>query len=266
MIESSEYRAWREDTEYRAWWEAKWKERETLLKGVFGETFPAGVVTGFFWRDLDLLVPGACAMVFAPRPPIRHEWLTLTHGLTQPLSPEESRSRNEPSAYGAEFGFLTKEHVSWPVEALGQLMTYLKQSGEAIERGHRVPMWFSSKGDREISPVLGKASSDVSTRPVGQMRALLFWPYMSHRRAFETSTGYFSVLVATAITQPEWDMAKATSSAHVLLLLFKANIGQISDLPRGTVTENESWAAEWQNICQLSPAEAEERLLDYAGG
>jgi hypothetical protein len=53
-------------TEYRAWWEDKWTEREDLLKGVFGETFPPATVSGFFWRDLDLLVPGACAMVFLP--------------------------------------------------------------------------------------------------------------------------------------------------------------------------------------------------------
>jgi hypothetical protein len=88
---------------------------------------------------------------------------------------------------------------------------------------------------------------------------------MLHPSGFSTSTGYFAVLVATAITQSEWHMARATSTAHLLLLLFRANIGQISDITRQTVTEDELWAAEWQNICRLSPAEAEQRLLDHAG-
>ena len=191
-------------------------------------------------------------------------WLTLTHGLTQPLSPDQDRGRSQPSGYGYEFGFLTRQRATWPVGALGHLITYLKQSGKPITRGHRVPMWFYSKAGDEIASVLGKVQPISSERLASKMKAVVFWPHMSYPGGFSTSTGYFTALIGTTITQEEWDMAKATSSAHLLLLLFKAGIGQISDLQRSTVTDHDAWRKEWDTIGRFSPEEADRLLISLA--
>ena len=246
------------------WWEEKWKEREDILRSVFGETYPPGMVTSFFWDDFDSMVPGGCALVFPPRTPFRENWLVITHGLTQPLSAKEVAGVDMPSGYGYEFGFLANDNPAWAPEALQQLLTYVMQSGTPIERGHRVPMGFFPHASNIITPELGKIPEEANHHPLGEMRAVLFWPYMSYPRGFSSSTGYFSILLGTTITQTEWNMAKATSSAHLLLLLFKAGIGQISDLLRPTVTNKKRWASEWQSIRCLPEEEVEQLLLEYA--
>jgi hypothetical protein len=252
----------KDNTAYRAWWEEKWREREDTLKGAFGETFPPATVIGFSWPDLDLSVPGACAMVFPPREPSRPEWLTITHGLTQPGGPEECHGEKSQSGYGYELGFLTRSHVTWCESALLQLITYIKQSGRPIDRGHRVPMWFSTEMDHEVSSHLGKAEVQNPSLSTSEMSAILFWPYMKYPRGFSTSTGFFSVLLGTLITQAEWDMAKATSTSHLLLLLFRAGIGQVSDIHRSTITINRTWELEWERIRRVSENEAGDLLLD----
>lgn len=182
---------------YRDWWESAWSEREALFKTVFGETSPPGKVISFNWDDFELRIPGACALVFPPAQGHRHEWLTISHGLSQPLEPPQPGRTDIPSGYGYEFGFLTNAKETWCHQALWQLMTYLKQSGNNIDRGHRVPIWFSLKQESSYIVTLGKYQSDATVQPFGDMRAVVFWPYMAHPAGFDTSTGYFSVLLGS---------------------------------------------------------------------
>jgi hypothetical protein len=93
------------------------------------------------------------------------------------------------------------------------------------------------------------------------MRALLFWPYMRHVRGFETSTGFFGVLIGTTITDLEWKMAKETSSTHLLLLLFLSGVGQRSDLNRASVVEESRWRSEWERVRSMSESDADRELL-----
>jgi hypothetical protein len=252
------------DAEYQAWWETKWKEREELFLTAFGQTHPPGVVNAFGWPSIGASVPGGCAMTFPPRPPSRHEWLSISHGLTQPTAPAPGGEFEGPSGYGYEFGFITRAQSAWCNEALGQLLLYVMQSKAPILRGHRVPMWFSRNANGDLRPTIGVVSSDNSEVAFGNMRALLFWPYMRHPRGFSTSTGYFSVLLATTITESEWRMAKQTSSAHLLLLFFRAKNGQVSELDRKTVLDEPAWSEEWEQIKLLSENEAEDLLLEAA--
>jgi hypothetical protein len=246
---------------YQDWWEATWRERESLFSKVFGETFPPGKVISFSWDDLNLMIPGGCALVFPPALPRRPEWLTISHGLTQPSEPPESDTTDVASGYGYEFGFLTRSKATWCPDALRQLMTYLRQSGASIERGHRVPMWFSSNSDSSYVATLGKHPFGSKAQLFGEMRAVLFWPYMHHPAGFSTSTGYFSILLGTTITQSEWEMAKETSTSHLLLILFEAGIGQESDLGRKTVTSDKQWRDRWQQLSKLPQAVVDEMLL-----
>jgi hypothetical protein len=247
--------------EMREWWERTWQEREDLIRRIFGDTQPPGMVRAFFWEELRYGVPGGCAMIFPPRLS-RLDWLVLTHGMSQPFGPAEVHGSDHPSAYGYEFGILSKKEPVWAPAALRLLITYVKQSGKPILRGHRVPFAFFKDSENTIRPHLGKTALDQ--QPYGETRALIFWPYMLHPSGFSTSTGYFSILIGTSITEMEWDMAKATSSEHLLVLLFRAGLGQVCDLERRTLTLSSQWKLEWEYICRLSQEEAGTALLEYA--
>lgn len=240
------------DDAFENWWSSKWKEREDLFNECFGETDPPKTVNAFYWDDIEICVPGGCALTF---PPIaqRKEWLTISHGLTQPAGPDDLSNSQGFSGYGYEFGILTESKASWCTTALYQLITYLKQSGNPIDRGHRVPMWFSNEGN-ELSVHLGKPSSKDS--PTGSVRAMLFWPHMSFSKGFSTSTGHFSVLIGTTITQSEWDIAKMSTSTHLLLLLADAGVHQVSTIHRQPVALDR-----WESIKSLSEVEASSELF-----
>lgn len=92
------------------------------------------------------------------------------------------------------------------------------------------------------------------------MRALLFWPYRLQPKPLWTSTGYFDLLIGTTVTAIEWQMARDTSSTHLVYLLSRAGIGQVSDLVRTTVTDDPQWLKEWEAIRGL-PNDGIEGLL-----
>lgn len=246
------------------WWRLTWKERETLLQSHFGVPFPSGQVTGFFWDNPEIMIPGACAMTFPPKCPQRIDWLTISHGLTQPLEIHKSDSTDLASGYGYEFGFLTREHSPWCAHALYLILTYLQERKRSIDRGSRVPMWFSQDNENTPAVNLGTVPHDVPIPPLGLMRAMLFWPYMLYPGGFDTSTGYFSILLGTSITEEEWDMAKSTSSSHLLLLLFEAGIGQVCDINRRSIIEQSQWRKRWREIQSLSGDQTDDLLLEYS--
>ncbi len=250
-----------EEDRYRLWWEKSFKERGELLCERFGETEPPGSVTSFSWNDSNLVIPGACALCFPPQGADRHHWLYLSHGLTQPLEPQPPIA-GRWSGYGCEFGILTRDKSPWAVNILYQLMTYWKAAGATIGIGHRVPLaFFDRNSGGEAQPELGMVQDGDPISPMGEMRALVFWKYSLQPTPLWTSTGYFDILIGSTITQLEWEMAKETSSAHVLLLLSRAGIGQGSELDRETVTADLRWAAEWDEIRAL-PDDEVLRLLE----
>lgn len=246
--------------DYLDWWNTTWKEREDLIKAAFGETSPPDVVSAYFWNDLEVRVPGACGMLFPPQPPRRTEWLTLSHGLTQPVSPDEVKSADSPSGYGWEFAVLSKAKPMWAVALLYQVITYLRQTRRRIDAGHRVPFTFAIDRDVQVVAKLGKPAHHDST--FGGIRALLFWPYLQYPTGFTTRTGSFGILVGTGITEAEWQLAKETSSPHMLLLLCEAGVGQVTDPKRATITESGRWASEWLRIRSMTPTEVDRRLAD----
>ncbi len=252
-----------EEDRYRLWWEKSFKEREELLRERFGQTDPPGYVNSFSWDDPELIIPGACALCFPPQSADRHHWLYLGHGLTQPLGPQPPIP-GRWSGYGCEFGIVARDKSPWAVEILYQLMTYWKSAGATIGIGHRVPVaFFDRNSGGQVQPKLGMVHDSDPVPPVGEMRALLFWKYGLQPTPLWTNTGYFDILIGTTITQSEWQMTRETSSAHVLLLLSRAGIGQESELERATVTADPRWAVEWDEIRAL-PDDEVLRLLEAA--
>src|SRR5215510_14396670 len=93
-------------------WERTWKEREDEVRRRFGPTEPPGWVTGYSWPDIRL--PGACGLTFPPVNDIsdqrgawhlRHDWLYLSLGLTQPLDREQVTREREAGKSYSSHGF-----------------------------------------------------------------------------------------------------------------------------------------------------------------
>lgn len=243
---------------YEKWWITAWSERERVLRRTFGDTAPSDSVIAFEWDDIELRIPGACALTFPPTAKTDNKWLTVTHGLTQPLEQCNEISNDRVSGYGYEFGVITNNREQWTIAALWSVLTYIRQSTANISRGHRLPIWFST----EDEIVLGKPTA--SSAPVGEMRAWLFWPHMSFPSGLDCSTGFFSVLVGTLITEPEWTLAKSTTSTHLLLMLFLTGVGQVSICTRPTITGQPGFEKIWREISGLTESEAGNRLLSFA--
>jgi len=228
-----------------------------MLQERFGDTSPPNWVTSFSWRDPRLVIPGACALTFPPTSDRGH-WLCLTHGLTQPLRPTAAGFQGV-SGYGWEFGITTSQRADWAPYALYEILTYWKRTKRRIEVGHRVPMVFYDRKDG-LRPLVRDIQPDDPYQPEGEVRALLFWPYLLHPGELVTSTGSFRLLIGATITQSEWAMAAATSSAHLLLLMVRARVYQTSDPKRNTLTTNPEWSQVWEEV-RLLPQPTVERLL-----
>jgi hypothetical protein len=252
-----------DESGFQLWWERTWREREEELTRAFGQSHPPGspegYVVSFSWDDWSLCVPGACAMVFPPEPgggavgrETRNDWLYLTHGLTQPAGPEAvvagRKAGQSRSGYGWEFGIIVGEPAEWVPQLLKGLVTYTR-TGEPLDEGHLFQLSYREE-DGSLSPfeIFAKEREQA---PDGASAVLLFWPYLLCRSTFMTETGKFGILIGTTITEDEYQAARATTSAHVLLLLCKAGIGQRSDPVRTSVLKDRQRAEEWRRIQTL---------------
>ena len=212
-------------------------------------------------------MPGACALQLPPidesRDPTRYRqgtWLYLTMGLSQPLDRDQVKAERAAgksySAHGYELGFLTESKDEWPIDALYAFLTHITD-GEVIRWGDRFPMGFCHRPDGGLSSYVGNINGlDV----VGQIRAVLFWPYLFPDGQFVTSTGKFMVFIATGITEDEWELAKQTTTVHLLLLLCRAGVGQKTMPSRSSLLREARWQAEWDAIAALSPQQCEGEL------
>ena len=77
--------------------------------------------------------------------------------------------------------------------------------------------------------------------------ALIFSEYFS-APTFLTSNGSFELIVGTSITEKELDLVRASSVAHLLLLLRNFGVGQLSDPLRSCVSQDPSFDEVRQQI------------------
>jgi hypothetical protein len=248
-----------------AFWERTWSERAEAIKLAFGDTWPSETVFPFSWKD-RIRCPGACALALPPivesRDPIRHrrdDWLYLAMGLSQPLDKKqvdvERAAGKSYSALGVEFAFIVTDRCEWATHALYWLMTY-QTDGENINWGDRFPFGFHRDSNDQLTVHMGNPDK-ISVAPVGEIRALLFWPYLFPDSTLFTSTGKFRIMVATGITAREWQLAKETTTIHVLLLLCRAGIAQRTIPDRKCLLSEPRWQEEWSLIKQMSPQDCE---------
>jgi hypothetical protein len=255
----------------REWWEAKWTEQEDALFSAFGPSHPVdsaeGYVTSFNFADVPL--PGACVYTFRPNEgsaagdrESRKQWLYMTHGLSQWPSASamaEARSRgNRLAGGGVEYALVFDEASDWAPGLLRWVMKYV-HGQRPINAGDRVPFQFESLEPGDVRWAIG-VSDAGDPCAADDTQALVFWRYLSPFGSFTSPFGEFEMRVATTITAPEWELAKATSSCHLLLLLEWAGIGQRSVPGRPSVTERPGWEEEWTMLGTLPFAEAKNRL------
>jgi len=248
-------------------WQQTWQERQDEVKRWFGQTEPRGVVTAFSWKN-RIALPGACSLCLPPihyphaDEEFRTHWLYLTIGLSQPLNAEEVRNkraaRNRNSRYGFELGVLTNEKSSWPSDALYLLLSHITE-GVALKWGDRFAFGFHKDADGATRAFTG-FSAELGLEAVGEIRAMLFWRYLFPVRTFVTSTGGAMILIGTGITGDEWELAKATRTEHVQLLLCRSGVGQITDPNRQSVLRDSKWQAEWERISKLTGQQAADEV------
>jgi suppressor of fused protein SUFU len=246
------------ETDYVQWFERTFKEREDALDEWFGNSHPPGSPEGYVCSfttcgsgEYETLIPGACAHVYPPiahgpgnRPIAHSNWVYASVGLSQMADfdeePWDDPARGKGlSGHGVEFAFLVPDSTNWPASYLSELLGYAA-ARSAIYEGHRIPFGFyiGDKGQRGWFMGTGE---QLGKTPNGLTRALIFWPLLCIPRWLTTSTGNFEVLCGTTITQAEWEYAKQTSSAHLILLLCEAGIGQCSRTDRECLMSNDKW-------------------------
>ena len=259
-------------SEGRDYWERTFRERNEIIFAAYGDTEPSGYVQAFSWSD-RIRLPGACSVSFPPihktsNPPrhARDEWLHLSIGLSQPLDKkqvDQDRAAGKAySSHGFEFGILTDTKASWPSDLLYLLLT-ATTDGENIGWGDRFPFRFHTQTVDSIRVMIG-GMKEIKPEPVGKLRALLFWPYLFPDFEFCTDTGKFLVMIATGITQKEWNAAKATTTEHLLLLLCRAGIHQRTIPDRECVFADSRWTQEWEKISTRDPKDVYAELTTLA--
>lgn len=243
------------------WWRKAWAERVAAIEDGFGKSTPPGAPPGTLLELPAELraknqVPGGRIALFPPdRARKRDFWLFSTVGLSQPNEEPKGPVDPEnpaPSRHGFEVAVATTELQPWAFIALCQMAKVALEPPAPIRIGTRIPFLFAkpkgSGADEELTPCIGQLPANHEVK--GEITSAILWPSLDRDGPFVTSTGRFDVLIATAITMPEWELAKATSSGHVLLLLRDAGVGQTSDPMRKTITTNEVWKRAWENRIQ----------------
>lgn len=244
-----------DDKAFQEWWATTWREKEDIIVTSYGTEKPTSVIA-YDWDDIDLRIPGACAMQFGPLPKNMMRHIVTSYGLSQPIGPEAVVSPQAPSGDGYEIAFASSGPAPWAIGLIGQLLTYVRESSASIGRGHRLPVWF--RNSRE--GFLGKPEDgDV---PFGEMHWIVVWPDFGNPGGFDSSTGYFNVYFCTTITTEEWAFAKKTSSAHIVLLLAELGYYQTSELNRKDAITDLANNDRLQRIAKLSTEQAERELFE----
>jgi hypothetical protein len=266
------------------WWVKTFGERKKELTQAYGASHPPGLppgTTGPFPAELQGAdqFPGGQIFVFPPETmtrvpgtPRRKHWLYATLGLSQPLTEADvgggakgaTADSPPPSRLGFEFGIATNEPADWAPQLLLDLAKLALRPPAPITIGTRIPGHFAhppgKKGDQGLVPVLSQMPQGLEYW--GSPTSFLIWPALDRPGPFVTSTGRFDLLIATGITQEEWELAKATSSLHALFLLITAGIGQKTAPLRMTVLEDPKWKAEWEKIQPMT----RDQILDKVYG
>jgi len=235
--------------EKNSWWLATWAERTAAIKSALGETQSPNVVTSFTWpRREKVLVPGACAMRFAPTGSRKHH-LAITLGMSQPIAPGRTASQ-------WEFGVYSTVRERWEPQLLYDLVTHFVLEKEDPEAGYWMPLVFFE--DHKGSMACGMTERPTKP-PIGDIRGLYLWPDYN-TPVFSVSTGRFRLMAAVAVTEDEDEAAQRTSPPHLLLLFRRLGVGFLSDPLRRSVFTLPNGSELWQTLRRMPHKSVVEQL------
>lgn len=224
-------------------WRKVWDERGRAVGQVLGETIPPNEVLPFSWKEVSL--PGACGLTFGPSANRPH-YTYMTLGLTQPIRAGDALPE-------WEFALKASELATWPHQILFDLLTYWLDQKPKIRRGLFLPLTFFQDSNDRLCAGLTEKTDRLSV--VGDIRGLYLWGD-SESLQFKVSSGDFGLLVAIAVTEDEIKMARRMTPPHLLLLLKRMQIGQISNPLRKSVTTLRGAGAQWDRVCAMSHDQA----------
>lgn len=250
--------------EFQAWFERTWSDREAAIWERYGASHPVGSPPGHvsaFPQRLRLDCPGACAHTFPPAVAAeptrvsRVTWTYAIHGLTQPRAPDE------PALWQWEFAVETTSAASWAPLLLELLLAEVIEGAE-FDVGHRVA-YFVHRRDGRLLPYLGTTDQHGGIEPCGPTRWLLLWPHLRPWGRIPCDTGTTGLLVATALTEDEFDLLDDVGRCghHLQLLLCERGVGQVTDVDRASVLAEPDGKRAWDRIRRLPPEEAHGEIV-----
>jgi hypothetical protein len=229
------------DDQREQWWLQKWNERGRVVRAQLGETTPPGMVHTFRWDEPTEIVPGGCALTFAPTLQ-RSTHLIVTLGLTQPL--DETNAVNP-----WEFSLEIRNVEPWCYHLLRDLVEGWKLHGN-LEVGQFLPVSFFMDARGQLDCVADELPPQYAR--ANSIRGLYLWPNRVERHLFEVSTGNFFLMAVTLVHRDEEALADDTTPPHLLLLLRRCGVGQISDPHRVSVRSHPHFEKLWREISGLS--------------
>lgn len=233
-------------------WRELWNERGRAIRDTLGESTPSGSVFPFEWTDRSL--PGACAIVFAPTQK-RPDWMTMSLGLSQPLTREEKAGRWEYCVRSAR-------NEPWVRQIIYDLLTFHLQEDGQVTRGMYLPIVFFK--DRVDELCAGLSPEREGLNVVGEMCGIYLWDD-SEGIEFRVSTGTFHLMTAIGVTHDEDLLAQATTPPHLLLLLAEMGVSQRMDPLRQCVLKSPGAMTKWRMIQGMHHDDVVSRLGQRLG-
>lgn len=209
------------------WYEDAMKAREDAFGQAFGPTSPRGKVLKPQNEQWELRVPGFAFLRYPPRGE-RKFWLYLTHGLSQPGSPEEFAAGSR-AGLGVEFALATAREEPWPLAMLELVAQYAVGSGRPILPHQRLP-----------------ANDLMAEAPGGHLLALADPGYPTDLRI---AGAPLRIVHLVGVTGAEADRAKQlpgmTGSEVLERVLHAAGVGCVTDRQRPSLTRRPDFEALW---------------------
>lgn len=218
------------------WYAAHMKAREDAFAAIFGETEPPDQILSPSDPDLAVNWPGGGIYQFPPHGD-RDGWAYVTHGLAQPMDPDDGASEPDDervSGLGIELVLSTREPALWAPEVLLVFVRYLlfDERARPFLPGHRIPASVLSQlhPETELTHLLGVESTSYPAR-------------------IALPAGFCLLVHLVGVTSAEVERARnlpdTIGSIVLAEVLAELGVGLHTDPARSCITKDPRFEAAW---------------------